>query len=77
MALSASVRVTPGVQPQASLIDLAWEGMQNHSGTSQGMSSPSTHAAFVILSIVRPQYGPFPFCSSSWGSAACLFCVLV
>lgn len=38
MALSANVRVTPGMQPTAELIDLAWQGVLNHSGTSQGES---------------------------------------
>ncbi len=32
-ALSVNVRVTPGMQPAADLIDLAWQGVQNHSGS--------------------------------------------
>lgn len=36
MALSANVRVTPGMQPRAELIVLAWQGVLNHSGTNQG-----------------------------------------
>ena len=38
MALSANVRVTPGMQPKAELIDLAWQGVLNHPGTSLGES---------------------------------------
>ena len=36
-ALSANVRVTPGVQTSSDLIDLAWQGVQKHSKSSQGM----------------------------------------
>ena len=39
MALSANVRVNPGPQTKPDLIDLAWQGVRNHSGTSQGMPS--------------------------------------
>ncbi len=34
-ALSANVRVTPGMQPAHDISDLAWQGAHNHSGHSQ------------------------------------------
>ena len=35
VALSANVRVTPGMQPAHDMSDLAWQGAHNHSGHSQ------------------------------------------
>ena len=49
MALSANVRVTPGVQKTPDLIDLAWQGVRNHSETSQGMyEKPQSTSGFGV-----------------------------
>lgn len=39
MALSANVRVTPGMPAADDLIEIAWQGVLNHSKPNQGMSS--------------------------------------
>ncbi|KAL0044023.1 hypothetical protein WJX82_003156 [Trebouxia sp. C0006] len=40
VALSANVRVTPGMQPAHDISDLAWQGAHNHSGHSQQGAGP-------------------------------------
>ena len=62
MALTAHLRLTPEVQPVDDMIDLAWQGVQNHSKSSHGMSQQLAAATVIALLVIYPS-SP---CISAW-----------